>query len=135
MGNKNTIEEKLGINMKKSNILIEWTEYVGRTNIQLDAASLANAEAKINQCCKVLAVGDDVTSIEPGNYVLMGGTGRLITLNDTAYGIIKEHMVDATFLTMPQIGKDDGDSHGTIRTEITQKEFNKFGAKHKYPAQ
>ncbi len=126
-------EDKLGISMKKSNILIEWTDYVSRTSIQLDPASLANAEAKLNQCCKVLAVGDDVTDIKVGNYVLMGGAGRLITLNDTTYGIIKEHMVDATFLTMPKIGKDEGDSQGAIRTDITANQLEKFSKKHKYP--
>jgi hypothetical protein len=135
MGKKeNKAIASLGIKMKKSNILITWTEFVSRTNIQLDPVSRANAEAAINQCCEVLAVGSDVTDIKPGDFVLMGGAGRLITLNDSTYGIIKEHMVDATFPTMPKIGKDEGEAHGTIRTDITQGEFNKFGAKHKYPA-
>lgn len=123
-----------GMKMKKSNILIEWKEYVSRTSIKLDPISQANAEAKINQCCKVLAVGSDVTDIKPGEFVLMGGAGRLIVLNDVAYGIIKEHMVDATFPTMPKIGRDEGESHGAIRTDISQKEFDKFAVKHKYPA-
>ena len=135
MGKKeNKAVAALGIKMKKSNILITWKEHVSRTGIHLDPVSLANAEAKLNQCCEVLAVGSDVTDIKPGDFVLMGGAGRLITLNDGAYGIIKEHMVDATFPSMPKIGKDDGESHGTIRTDITQNEFDKFGAKHKYPA-
>ena len=38
----------------------------------------------------------------------MGGAGRLITINDVVYGIIKEHMVDAVFSKEPKIGKDEG---------------------------
>lgn len=119
---KNKEVEALQIEMKQSNILIRWTELaVAKDNgIYMSDSVRAQEEARRNQCCEVLAVGDKVLGIVPGNYVLMGGAGRLITLNGVVYGIIKEHMVDATFKTPPTIGRNEGASQGDITTEKTE---------------
>lgn len=130
---KNTECPKELVGMTRTNVLIEWQELKVESGLQLDENTKSMMEAKVNQCCKVLAVGDEVKNIKPGEYVLMGGTGRLITINDTVYGIIKEHMVDAVFSTIPKLGRDEGESHGTIRTDITAAQLEKFGKKHKYP--
>lgn len=129
---KNELPEQLD-HLTRTNVLISWQEFVPRSNIQLNPQAKAEAEAKINQCCEVLAVGDEVKTIKPGQFVLMGGTGRLITINGTVYGIIKEHMVDAVFTSPPKLGKDEGQSHGEINTSITLEQLNKFGKKHEYP--
>ncbi len=119
-------------NMTKTNVLITWKEFTTRSGITLDPQALQMAEAKLNQCCQVLAVGDEVKSIKVGDFVLMGGAGRLITINDVVYGIIKEHMVDAVFNKEPKIGKDEGKSQGEIKTSVTQSQLEKFSNKHRY---
>jgi hypothetical protein len=122
-----------GLKMRRTNILIEWVE-LEAGSIQLQSHTKEYEEAKINQVCKVLAVGDEITGIEPGDYVLMGGAGRLITLDDKVYGIIKEHMVDSVFSgKLPKIGRDEGASQGSITTKLTEQQLDKFSQKHKYP--
>jgi hypothetical protein len=130
---KNELPKELH-HLTRTNILIAWEEYVPRSNMQLTGTALMEAEGKLNQCCEVLAVGDEVKTIKAGQFVLMGGTGRLITINGTVYGIIKEHMVDAVFTSRPRLGKDEGQSQGGINTDITLEQLNKFSQKHRYPS-
>ena len=115
--------------MTKTNILIEWTRHVSRTNILLEGRAFEMAEAALNQCNKVLSIGAEVKDIKVGDFVLMGGTGRLITLNGTKYGIIKEHMVDAVFNSQPSIGEDEGASQGGINTSVTREQVERFSKK------
>jgi hypothetical protein len=115
--------------MTKTNILIEWTRHSSRTNIKLEGRAHEMAEAALNQCNEVLSIGSEVKDIKIGDFVLMGGTGRLITLNGVKYGIIKEHMVDAVFSSKPRIGEDEGVSQGGINTTITREQVKKFSQK------
>jgi len=35
---------------------------------------------------------------------------------------------------MPKVGSDEGESQGTIMTDLTQKQLDRFGEKHSYKA-
>tara|TARA_R100001463_G_scaffold45883_1_gene94360 strand:- start:1463 stop:1858 length:396 start_codon:yes stop_codon:yes gene_type:complete len=126
--------KKLEMSVTRSNIVIEWKEYKVPAGLQYSPEMIMQKESEQNGICKVLAVGEDVKNIKPGDLALMGGVGRLITLNDTTYGIVKEHMIDAVFGKMPKVGVDEGESQGTIMTDLTQKQLDRFGEKHSYKA-
>jgi hypothetical protein len=126
--------KKLGMSVTRSNIVIEWKEYEVPAGLQYSAEMIQAKEAEQNGICKVLAVGEEVKNVKPGDLALMGGVGRLLTLNGITYGIVKEHMIDAVFTKMPKIGADDGESQGGIMTDLTQQQLDRFGEKHKYKA-
>lgn len=126
--------KKLEMSVTRSNIVIEWKEYKVPAGLQYSPEMIMQKESEQNGICKVLAVGEDVKNIKPGDLALMGGVGRLLTLNNVTYGIVKEHMVDAVFGKMPKVGNDEGESQGTIMTDLTQKQLDKFGEKHSYKA-
>jgi hypothetical protein len=118
--------------MTRSNILIEWRELSESKITFADMYDKEMAEAKLNQCCKVLAVGDDVKVIKPGQYALLGGAGRLLTINGTVYGVVKEHMIDMVFNEPPVLGRDAGKSEGGLILDKTDKKAQKFQDKHKF---
>jgi hypothetical protein len=124
--------KKLEMSVTRSNIVIEWKEYKVPAGLQYSPEMIMQKESEQNGICKVLAVGEDVKNIKPGDLALMGGVGRLLTLNNVTYGIVKEHMVDAVFGKMPKVGSDEGESQGTIMTNLTQKQLDRFGEKHSY---
>jgi hypothetical protein len=124
--------KKLEMSVTRSNIVIEWKEYKVPAGLQYSPEMIMQKESEQNGICKVLAVGEDVKNIKPGDLALMGGVGRLLTLNNVTYGIVKEHMVDAVFGKMPKVGSDEGESQGTIMTDLTQKQLDRFGEKHSY---
>lgn len=125
--------QNAGMEMTLTNIAIDWEELTGWAGIKFPSEETRQeAEAVHNQVCKVLAVGDGVKHIKVGNFVLLGGAGRLLTVNDRTYGIIKEHMVDCHFKTRPKVGKDEGESQGAITTKLTERELKKFSDKHQY---
>ena len=129
--------EKLKMSLTRSNIVIEWKEYKVPAGLQYDQNMIQQKEAEQNGICKVLAIGTDVKNngtIKVGDLALMGGVGRLIMLNGITYGIVKEHMIDATFKTMPKVGMDDGESQGSIMTDLTKDQLDRFGEKHSYKA-
>lgn len=126
--------KKLEMSVTRSNIVIEWKEYTVPAGLQYSPEMIMQKESEQNGICKVLAVGEDVKNIKPGDLALMGGVGRLLTLNNVTYGIVKEHMVDAVFGKMPKVGNDEGESQGTIMTDLTQKQLDRFGEKHSYKA-
>lgn len=125
--------KKLGAVLTRSNIAIEWKEYKAPSGLKYDAEMLMQRESELNTICKVLAVGADVLNIKPGAFALMGGVGRLIVLDGNTYGVVKEHMIDMTFKTLPKLGMDEGESQGLIMTDLTQKQVDKFSEKTKYP--
>lgn len=132
---KATIKDLKASTMKltRTNIAIDWDELVGWAGVIFpNEETRQDAEAMHNQICKVLAVGDDVKFIKPGDFVLLGGVGRLLTINDRTYGIIKDHMVDCHFTERPKVGRDEGEAQGSIVTELTEREYKKFGEKHAY---
>jgi hypothetical protein len=126
--------KKLKAELTRSNIVIEWTEYKAPAGLNYSPEIIQQKEIELNAICKVLAVGEDVKLIKVGRYALMGGAGRLIRLDGNVYGIVKEHMIDMHFATPPVIGEDDGDSQGSIMTDLTQKQLDRFGDKHAYKA-
>ena len=126
--------KELGAHLTRTNIAVEWEEYTTQTGIQIDPQTKMMQEAKLNVVVKVLGVGADVNVIKKGQYALLGGAGRLITLNGTTYGIVKEHMVDMVFDTKPTVDFDEGEAHGDILTEATQAQVERFGKKHKFQA-
>jgi hypothetical protein len=127
--------EKLGMAITRSNIVIEWKEYKAPAGLKYSQEMIMAKESEINTVCKVLAVGPEVEAhgiIKPGDLALMGGVGRLLTLNGITYGIVKEHMIDATFKTMPKLGMDEGASQGGLMLDLTKDQIDRFGEKHKY---
>jgi len=122
--------KELGATLTRTNIVVEWEELDSK--IQMSAENRMALEAEKNIICKILGVGADVKDIKPGQFGLMGGAGRLITLNGVTYGIVKEHMIDAAFDTAPVVTIDHGESQGDIVTSATEAQIDRFASKHRF---
>jgi hypothetical protein len=121
----------LGLSLTRTNIVVEWKK-LPEGKIKLNDKQKYYQETELNTVCKVLAVGNEVKTMKPGQYALMGGEGRLVTLNGTTMGVIKEHMVDMVFDKRPVLNLDFGKSEGTIKTDLTAEQLSQFSEKHKY---
>lgn len=124
--------KKLEATLTRTNVVIEWKEL--DTELTIDPRARMEKEAELNVVVKVLGVGNEVTTIKPGQYALLGGAGRLITLNGDTFGIVKEHMIDMVFDVKPEITFDQGQSQGEIVTSATQEQIKRFSDKHSYNA-
>lgn len=135
-GKKSDVKDfnKLKGFLTRSNLVVDWQELSGQGGILFpNEEAKMREEARINSICRVLAIGPETETngvIKVGHYVLMGGAGRLVTLDGCTYGIIKEHMVDACFEVLPKLGKDEGSANSGITTKVTSKELDKFANKH-----
>ncbi len=117
------------INLTSSNVLIEWKEAKDGA-LHLPEELKAQIEAQNNGITKALAVGPDCKSVKEGDWVLLNGAGRLLVLNGIAYGIIKEHQVDATFEKKPILGRNDQDTVPGLKTSKTENKIKVFNQKH-----
>jgi hypothetical protein len=117
------------INLTGSNVLLEWKESKEGT-LQLPDELRAQINAQDNGITKALAVGPDCKTIKEGDWVLLNGAGRLLTLDGTTYGLVKEHQIDATFKKKPVLGKTELDPLPSIKTEKTEKKVVDFNLKH-----
>ena len=118
------------INLTGSNVLLEWKESK-KGALQLPDELRAQINAQDNGITKALAVGPDCKTIKEGDWVLLNGAGRLLILDGTTYGLVKEHQIDATFKKKPVLGKNELDALPHIKTEKTEKKVVDFNIKHK----
>ena len=124
--------DALKATLTRTNIVVEWTEL--KTELTIEPTVKMQREAELNVIVKILGVGNEIKNMSPGQYALLGGAGRLIALNGTTYGIVKEHMIDMVFDTKPEISFDQGESQGEILTTATEQQIKRFAEKTKYPA-
>lgn len=117
------------IKLTYGNILIEWKE-ANEGALHLPDELKSQIDAQNNGITKAAAVGPDCKFVKKGDWVLLNGAGRLLVLNGTTYGLIKEHQVDATFKEKPELGKNDQDVVPGLRTEKTEKKIKVFNEKH-----
>lgn len=118
------------INLTGSNVLLEWKESKkGALELPEDLKIQINAQD--NGITRALAVGPDCKTIKEGDWVLLNGAGRLINLDGTTYGLVKEHQIDATFKKKPVLRKNELDALPYIKTEKTEQKVVDFNIKHK----
>ena len=98
--------------------------------LQLPDDLRAQINAQNNGITKALAVGPDCKTIKKEDWVLLNGAGRLLTLDGTTYGLVKEHQIDATFKKKPVLGKNELDALPQIKTDKTEKKVIDFNLKH-----
>ena len=117
------------INLTGSNVLLEWKESEEGT-LQLPDELRAQINAQNNGITKALAAGPDCKTIKEGDWVLLNGAGRLLTLDGVTYGLVKEHQIDATFKKKPKLGINEFDAAPGLKTEKTKKKVVDFNLKH-----
>ncbi len=117
------------ISLTSSNVLIEWKE-AKEGALHLPDDLKTQIESQNNGITKALAVGPDCKSVKAGDWVLLNGAGRLIILDGTTYGLVKEHQVDATFKKKPVLGRNDQDPAPGLKTSKTEKKIKVFNDKH-----
>jgi len=124
--------KELGIEMGLTSVLIEWKEYKSTSGIFLDQYTKFEEESKMNQCPKILAVGPTATTAKVGRYAFIPGGCKMVRINGTLYGIVKDHVIEATFKTIPDLGEQEGTSAGEIKLDKTAKKVKEFEEKAKY---
>ena len=120
-------------NLTISNVLLEWNTLPDSPLILegLSAQAQFEKESAVNLFPKVLAVGPDVKTLKPGQYVVTGAPGiNLITIDDVKYGLLKEHQIDMGLDQKPTgVETLEADSIKTSKTAVKVDQFQTKASK------
>lgn len=99
---------------------------------ELQAELDAKKNALENGITSVAAVGPDCKQVKVGDWVLLNSAGKLINVEGTQYGFVKEHQIDGIYAKEPKTKKIDEikPQPGTLRTEKTEKKALDFNKKY-----
>jgi co-chaperonin GroES (HSP10) len=132
--------DNVGFTPNQTGVLLKWREAENdekASGIIIPEAIREQRQAELNALengiTQVMAVGPDCKLVKPGDWVLLNSPGRLINVEGTAYGLVKEHQIDGVFAKEPSTKKIDeiGAPPGTLKTTKTEKKALDFGNKYK----
>lgn len=131
--------ETVGFTPTQTGVLLAWREAEDdekKTGIIIPEAIREERQAQLNALengiTQVVAVGPDCKLVKVGDWILLNSPGRLINVEGTAYGLVKEHQIDGVFHSEPTTKKIDeiGVPPGTLKTTKTEKKALDFKDKY-----
>jgi hypothetical protein len=130
------MSKKINFKPMRDYVVCEWyvkKEEEDKKKIILTGNAAQDAIEELNGINEILAVGEDVKNMEPGQWAMLSHTEvPIVNIDGIPCAMYKAHMIMGTFDGQPDIDENKNSKEGPIiRTKKTEKKSLEFRDKYK----